>query len=164
MANPAPGSTPEEVILMNLGHEILNFRPNFPKTSLKHTFVLSPYGSAMFGLLPQKNQLYLGIPKSFYERFKTAKWLYAAKVNGQAGLFLVMAIGLGTSQHPIGLRIFVRSRRLIALDDTVTKLRAVPMDKAGISRESDLLQGFNLPFRVLDEFLWETEAEDIINS
>ncbi len=158
------GSTPEEILLMNLGHEIMNFRRGFPKTSLKHTFILSPYGSGMFGLLPQNQKIYFGIPKLFYDKFKSAKWLYAAKVENQAGLFLVMSIGIGKSQHPIGLRVFVRSKRLAALDESITKLRALPMDKSGVSRESDLLLGFNLPFHVLSDFRWEKEAEEILEN
>ncbi|WP_408601298.1 hypothetical protein [Pseudomonas sp. PLMAX] len=149
------GKTPEETLLLNIGHEIMNFRGNFPKTSLKHTFVLSPYGSGMFGLMPRNGQLYFGIPQRFYEKFKSSKWMYAARVKGQAGLFLVMSIGAGNAQHDIGLRIFVRSLRLAALDETIKTLRAVPMDKTGITRESDVLQGFNLKLRQLDNFEWE---------
>lgn len=144
---------------MNIGHEIMNFRPRFPKSSLKHTFILSQYGSGMFGLKPHNNMVYLGIPKRFYEKFKSAKWKYAAKVKGQAGLFLVMEIGTGSSKHDIGLRIFVRSKRLNALDSEIKSLRAVPMDKAGITRESDLLQGFNLKFQELERFDWEYDAD-----
>lgn len=111
----------------------------------------------MFGLKPQNNLVYLGIPKRFYEKFKTAKWKYAAKVKGQAGLFLVMEIGAGSSKHAIGLRIFVRSKRLKALDGEIKSLRAVPMDKSGITRESDLLQGFNLKFQEMERFEWEED-------
>lgn len=149
------GSSPEEILLINIGHEIMNFKRGFPKSSLKHTFILSQYGSGMFGLKPQASMVYLGIPKRFYEKFKSAKWKYAAKVKGQAGLFLVMEIGAGSSKHAIGLRIFVRSKRLSALDGDIKSLRAVPMDKTGITRESDLLQGFNLKFQELDRFEWE---------
>lgn len=154
------GSSPEEILLINIGHEIMNFRAGFPKTSLKHTFILSPYGSGMFGLMPQNNMVYLGIPKTFYEKFKSAKWLYAAKVTGQAGLYLVMQIGVGSARHAIGIRIFVRSKRLTALDEDIKNLRSVPMDKNGITRESDLLQGFNLKFVEMDRFRWEEDGEN----
>jgi hypothetical protein len=159
--NPLEGKTPEETLLLNLGHEILNFRPGFPKSSLVHTFVLSPYGSSMFGLMPSNGQVYLGIPKRFYEKFKSAKWLYAAKVEGQSGLFLVMQIGAGQSSHPIGLRIFVRHKRLAALTKDIKMLRAVPMDKKGITRENDLLQGFNLKLMQVSQYVWEfSESAD----
>lgn len=150
------GKTPEETLLLNIGHEIENFKPGFTKSHLKHTFVLSPYGSSMFGLSPSNGQLYFGIPQLFYEKFKSAKWLYMAKVKGQSGLYLVMQIGVGKSQHPIALRIFFRSRRLAALDEKVASLRAVPMNKNGeTTREHDALQGFNLKLMQLDEFVWE---------
>lgn len=152
------GKTPEETLLLNIGHEIMNFRGGFPKTSLKHTFVLSPYGSAMFGLMPRNGQLYFGIPKRFYEKFKSSKWMYVARIKGQPGLFLVMSIGTGNAQHDIGLRIFVRSRRMAELDESIKMLRAVPMDENGITRESDVLQGFNLKLRQLDKFEWEDKA------
>jgi len=158
--NPLEGKTPEETLLLNLGHEILNFRSDFPKNSLKHTFVLSPYGSSMFGLMPSNGQVYLGIPKRFYEKFKSAKWLYAARVEGQSGLFLVMQIGTGESAHPIGLRIFVRIMRLDALGDDIKMLRAVPMDKKGITRENDLLQGFNLKLMQVSRYVWEFSETD----
>jgi hypothetical protein len=154
------GHTPEEILLINIGHEIMNFRPGFPKTSLKHTFILSQYGSGMFGLMPQNNQLYLGIPKTFYEKFKSAKWLYAAKVTGQAGLYLVMQIGTGSARHSVGIRLFVRSMRLMAMDSSIASLRSVPMDTNGITRESDLLQGFNLKFVEMDRFRWEEDDEN----
>lgn len=110
--------------------------------------------------MPQNNMVYLGIPKTFYEKFKSAKWLYAAKVTGQAGLYLVMQIGVGSSRHAIGIRIFVRSKRLGALDEDTKNLRSVPMDKNGITRESDLLQGFNLKFVEMDRFRWEEDGEN----
>jgi hypothetical protein len=159
--NPLEGKTPEETLLLNLGHEILNFRTGFPKTSLKHTFVLSPYGSSMFGLMPSNGQVYLGIPKRFYDKFKSAKWLYAARVENQPGLFLVMQIGAGESTHPIGLRIFVRQKRLDALGEDIKLLRAVPMDRKGITRENDLLQGFNLKLTQVSRYVWEfSETSD----
>ncbi|WP_274643870.1 hypothetical protein [Pseudomonas serbica] len=156
------GKTPEETLLLNIGHEIENFKPNFPKANLKHTFILSPYGSSMFGLTPlSSGQLYFGIPQLFYEKFKSAKWLYMARVKGQSGLYLVMQIGLGKSQHPIALRIFFRSRRLGALDESITSLRAVPMNKdGGTTREIDVLQGFNLKLLQLDSFVWEKRDEN----
>lgn len=158
--NPLEGRTPEETLLLNLGHEILNFQPGFPKTSLKHTFVISPYGSSMFGLMPSNGQVYLGIPKRFYDKFKSAKWLYAARVSGQTGLFLVMQIGAGESTHPVGLRIFVRWKRLEALGEDIKMLRAVPMDKRGITRENDLLQGFNLKLMQVSRYVWEFAGEE----
>jgi hypothetical protein len=156
--------SPEEILLVNIGHEVMNFRKGFPKTSLKHTFVLSQYGSGMFGLQPQKGVLYLGIPKSFYEKFRSARWLYAARVKGQAGLFLVMQIGSEGYEHPIGIRLFVRSRRLEAMDSDIKSLRAVPMDRSGITRENDLLQGFNLKFVEIDTYAWEQEAQERLRS
>lgn len=153
--NPFLGRTPEETLLINLGHEVMNFRPGFPKGKLKNTFVLSIYGSAMFGLMPKDGLVYLGIPRRFYERFREARWLYAAKVNGQPGLFLVMQLGAGANAQPIALRLFLRSRRLEALTNQITSLRAVPMNREGITREDDLLQGFNLKFLVLNEYSWE---------
>ncbi|MBD8089263.1 hypothetical protein IFT48_04650 [Pseudomonas fluorescens] len=161
--NPLVGKNPEETLLLNLGHEILNFRPDFPKTSLKHTFILGPYGSSTFGLMPSNGQVYLGIPKRFYDRFKSAKWLYAARVENQAGLFLVMQIGSGEASHPVGIRIFVRTKRLMALGDDVKVLRAVPMDRHGITRENDILQGFTLKLMQVKQYVWEisaTEEED----
>lgn len=155
--NPYEGKTPEETLLLNLGHEVMNFRPGFPKGRLKHTFVLSLYGSAMFGLMPKDGQIYLGIPKRFYERFRAAKWLYAAQIKGQPGIFLVMQIGTAKLSRPIALRIFIRSRRLRALTDSVKSLRAVPMSKEGITREDDLLQGFNLKYVLTDDFTWEND-------
>lgn len=155
--NPFAGETPEETLLINLGHEIMNFRPGFPKSSLKHTFILSLYGSAMFGLMPKDGQVYLGIPKRFYERFRAAKWLFASRIKGQPGLFLVMQIGNGPNSQPIAIRIFVRSRRLSAVSDSLTSLRAVPMSREGITREDDLLQGFNLRYVVSDEYTWENQ-------
>lgn len=149
---------PEEILLESIGHEIMNFRRGFPKNSLKHTFILSPYGSSMFGLMPQGKQIYLGIPERFYELFKTSRLLYAAKVKGQAGLFLVMQMGSGAARHEVGIRIFVRSKRLEALAGNVTTLRAVPMMKGGITRETDLLQGFNLKILETDTFQWEIEG------
>jgi hypothetical protein len=151
------GASAEETLLLNMGHELMNFRPGFPKSSLKHTYVLSHYGSGMFGLMPMNDQLYLGIPKRFYDKFKTAKWLYVARVKGQAGLYLVMHLGTGNKAHPVGLRIFVRSRRLVALDGSVKSMRAVPMDNTGITRENDLLQGFTLKLLQLDAFDWEQD-------
>jgi hypothetical protein len=153
------GRTPEETLLINLGHEVMNFRPGFPKSKLKNTFVLSVYGSAMFGLMPKDGMVYLGIPKRFYERFRDARWLYAAKITGQPGLFLVMQLGTGGNAQPIALRLFVRSRRLDALTNKITSLRAVPMNREGITREDDLLQGFNLKFLVLNEYTWEKAAQ-----
>ncbi|WP_338924247.1 hypothetical protein V0M98_32060 (plasmid) [Pseudomonas silesiensis] len=154
------GKTPEETLLLNIGHEIENFLPNFSKPNLKHTFILSPYGSSMFGLSPTTGQLYFGIPKLFYEKFKSAKWLYMARVKGQSGLYLVMQIGLGKSQHPIALRIFFRSLRVAALDESITSLRAVPMNEKGeTSREIDVLQGFNLKLIQLESFVWEKKDE-----
>lgn len=153
--NPLVGKNPEETLLLNLGHEILNFRSDFPKTSLKHTFILGPYGSSAFGLMPSNGQVYLGIPKRFYERFKSAKWLYAARVEGQAGLFLVMQIGSGESAHPVAIRIFIRHKRLLALSDDVKMLRAVPMDRHGITRENDILQGFTLKLMQVRQYVWE---------
>lgn len=160
--NPLVGKNPEETLLLNLGHEILNFRPDFPKSSLKHTFILGPYGSSAFGLMPSNRQVYLGIPKRFYDRFKSAKWLYAARVEGQAGLFLVMQIGTGEQSHPVAIRIFVRQKRLIALGDEITTLRAVPMDRHGITRENDILQGFTLRLMLVKQYVWElaSEADD----
>lgn len=158
--NPFEGKTPEETLLLNLGHEVINFRPGFPKGRLKHTFILSLYGSAMFGLMPKDGQIYLGIPKRFYERFRAAKWLYAAQVQGQPGIFLVMQIGTSKLSRPIALRIFIRSRRLRALTKDVKSLRAVPMNKEGITREDDLLQGFNLKYVLADEFTWENNPNN----
>jgi len=114
----------------------------------------------MFGVKPQGEKVYLGIPKRFYERIKSAKWLYAAKVTGQPGLFLVMQMGIGSAKHAIGLRIFLRSKRLDALDEQIKSLRVVPMDRSGITRESDLLQGFNLKFVELERFRWEDDDEN----
>jgi hypothetical protein len=103
--------------------------------------------------------LYLGIPKGFYNKFKSAKWEYAAKVKGQPGIFLVMQIGVGSAKHSVGIRIFVRSKRLAALDENIKSLRAVPMSSSGITREEDLLQGFNLKFEVVDDYRWEKSPE-----
>ncbi len=159
-SNPFEGRTPEETLLVNLGHEIMNFRPGFPKSKLKNTFVLSPYGSAMFGLMPKNDQVYLGIPRRFYERFREAKWLYIAKVKGEAGLYLVMQIGMGSSAQPVAIRLFVRSRRLEALTDKLKGFRAVPMNREGITRENDLLQGFSLKYIVVDNYPWEQAEQD----
>lgn len=153
--NAYEGNSPEETLLINLGHEVMNFRPGFPKNGLKNTFILSLYGSAMFGLMPKGDQVYLGIPKRFYERFRSAKWLYAARITGQPGLFLVMQMGTGSHAQPIAIRIFVRTKRLSTLTDKVRSLRAVPMNKEGITREDDLLAGFNLKYIVADEYTWE---------
>lgn len=114
----------------------------------------------MFGIKPQNNMLYLGIPKRFYEKFKSAKWEYVAKVEGQGGLYLIMTIGAGSSRHSIGIRVFIRSKRLEAMDGNIKSLRAVPMDKTGITRESDLLQGFNLKFFEKSTFEWEHDSSD----
>lgn len=149
------GRDPEETLLINLGHEIMNFRPGFPKTKLKCTFVLGVYGSAMFGLMAQDSKVYLGIPKRFFDLFSSAKFLYAATVKGQPGLYLVIQLGMGANSKPIAIRIFVRGRRLEALDETIRGLRAVPMSRDGITREDDLVKGFNLKYQVLNEMLWE---------
>ncbi|MHD0644575.1 hypothetical protein ACYPKM_02910 [Pseudomonas aeruginosa] len=147
--------SPEEVVLLSIGHEIVNFSPRFPKKSLKHTFILSQYGSAMFGLMPRNNQVYLGIPQTFYEKFKSAKWLYAAKLPKEPGLFLVMMLGTGNKAHEAAIRVFIRSKRMAALDETVKTIRVVPMDGKGITREKDVLNGFNLRLMQLEKYTWE---------
>lgn len=149
------GTSHEHTVLLNLGHEIVNFRAGFPRSKLKHTFVLTPYGSGMFGLMPQSEKLYMGIPRRLYDTFKMPRWKYAARVKNQPGLFLVMQIGDEKSSPLAGLRIFIRSKRLSAMDESIKQLRVVPMSKEGISREDDLLMGFNIPFRILDDFEWE---------
>ena len=151
------GRTHEHTILLNLGHEIVNFKKNFPREKLKNTFVLTPYGSGMFGLMPNQGKLYLGIPRRLYETFKMPRWRYAARVKGQPGLFLIMQIGGEKDAVLAGLRVFVRSKRIAAMDESIKQLRVVPMSKEGVSREDDLLMGFNIPFRLLDDFEWEKE-------
>lgn len=153
------GRSHEHTMLLNLGHEIINFRTGFPRSKLKHTFVLTPYGSGMFGLMPKSEKLYMGVPRRFYDLFKMPRWKYAAKVKNQPGLFLVMQIGDGSKSPLAGLRIFIRSKRLAAMDESIKQLRVVPMNKDGISREDDLLMGFNIPFRVLDDFEWEKVSD-----
>ena len=156
-----PGISPEENILINMSHEIKNFTGSFAKKSIKHTFVLSLYGSGVFGLMPANGHLYLGIPARFFDTFKTARWLYAATVTGQSGLFLVMEIGEGTAVREVALRIFVRSKRLMAIKNSVKKIRVVPMDKQGVTREGDLLQGFFLNLREETRYVWEDEKKSI---
>lgn len=150
----------EELVLLNLSHEILNFRPGFPRSKLKNTYVLSTYGSGMFGLMPQNGKLYLGIPRRFYDKFKTPMWKYAARVKNQPGLFLVMLFKNEGVSQLIAIRIFVRSKRLRAMDDSLKNLRGVPMNKKGITREEDLLLGFTIPFKMLDDFEWEQSKEE----
>jgi phage terminase large subunit-like protein len=55
----------------------------------------------------------------------------------------------------------VRHKRLAALTKDVKMLRAVPMDKKGITRENDLLQGFNLKLMQVSQYVWEfSESAD----
>ncbi|MBB4861383.1 hypothetical protein HNP46_000194 [Pseudomonas nitritireducens] len=145
----------EESVLLSLGHEIINFREGFAKQSLKHTFVLSQYGSGMFGLMSKDGQLYLGIPELFYERFQKAKWRYAARVANEPGLFLVIRFVHENGGHDAGLRIFFRSKRVNAIDEKVTEIRAVPMDESGITRARDMLEGFPLDIKHLTRYEWE---------
>lgn len=160
--NPFEGKTPEETLLLHMGHEVMNFRPGFPKNKFSRTFVLSLYGSAMFGLMPKDDLVYLGIPKRFYELFSEAKWLYVAKVKSQPGLFLVMQVGKGEKSTSIAIRIFVRSRRLESMTSKIKSIRAVPMNRSGITREDDLLKGFTLKYVISEDLIWERReaAED----
>lgn len=144
-----------EALFLSLGHEFVNFKPDFPRSKLKHTFVLSQYGSKMFGLVTNRSAVYLGIPEMFYSKFKAAKWHYIARVKGQGGLFLVMQIGEGEAAHQCAIRVFIRSKRINALDEKIKRIRVVPMSGEGISREEDLLRGFDLSLKVITEMPWE---------
>lgn len=104
----------EAIFLLELSPEINNFKPTF-KGDLHNTYILSPYGSSMFGFDISNNEPYLGVPeKLFFIMLDMGLEGLFLEYN-KPGIYLLFNLGEGVKKRRVAIRIFLRRRRVNAL-------------------------------------------------
>lgn len=142
----------EAKVLLELSPEISNFRPGF-KGDFRKTFILTPYGSAMFGFDIIKGVPILGVPTKLYDLFQDISFDGVYIQPGKPGIYLSFCVKRKNKKDDkIAVRIFLRKRRVAALNN-YKKIRILGIDNAGVVMEE--IDPFDIALRNQDCFIWE---------
>lgn len=144
---------PEGKMLLELTPEIANFRKNF-KGDLAHTYILTPYGSSMFGFDIHDDTPYLGVPEKLFDLFLGISFESVTLQKGKPGVYLVFFLGERNKGKRTAVRIFLRSRRVVALDK-YKEINIIKMNSSGEASFSDQQGIFEMKVSNINCLNWE---------
>lgn len=148
-------------MLYRFAHELSNYDPRF-RGKVKHTYVLSPFMSASFGIDIVNGVPYLAVQDILFDYFVHIRWYVANIITDRPGLFLVFDMGVAPKNHPAAIRISLRTRRVNALS-RFKSIKIVRIDKSGKRITNGPINEFDLPIKVVKGLDWEKFNKDNIN-
>lgn len=144
---------PEVDLLLDLSHEISNFKSNF-RSGLKHTFILSPWASSLFGLEISRGKAYIGVPEMIFKNLSRTRIYLANYIKGKPGLYIVIDMGGHENKRPVAIRIHVREKRIEALSK-FKEIYLIKMNESGVAKPGYDEDQVKLLLREVKSLDWE---------
>ncbi len=143
----------ELALLVQLSPDISNFNDGF-KGDVRHTYVLGPWMSSMFGFEIDSGEALLGVPRAIYDLLKPLRIYGIEYIKDRPGIFLLFELASGSAKRPIAIRIYMRSKRVMALGSFPT-VSVVPMDESGAARLPPDKAPMRLSIKQAQSLHWE---------
>lgn len=143
-----------EGLLIELSPEIMNFRDEYAKfrDKIGKTFILSPYGSKMFGLSVIDGIPVLAVPNKLWKHFKALRIDSISTVPKELAVFLVVQYSPKQEERGfLAIRIGIPNRVFSRLNEFHT-IRSGPVDSSGYLIEAE---GFDVALKSLDSMIWD---------
>lgn len=141
------------IFLSEIAHEVSNFKKDF-KGNIKYTYILNPSCSSSFDLKIMNGEAFLGVPEEIFDYFFHIRWYSAAVIKDRPGIYLICDIGVSPHNRPIGIRIFARTKRAMALAH-IGELNVVRINNYGDVSPKDGHYQFKMRVAIDDALSWE---------
>lgn len=137
-------------LLFILSSELSNFSHKMIGNKLKNTYVLSPYGSDLFGVSSQGKDIYIGVYSILFNILKECDLLYLGIVDKRDGLYLVF-----NDQDVVKtIRIF-KSNKIRSIISKQSIVTFIEMNDRGISKNPDFENTISINVRNKEYMDWE---------
>lgn len=144
---------PEVALLIELSHEISNFKKGF-KGKMNHTYILAPWASSLFGFEIDDNTAYIGVPSIIFDQLARTKLFLINYIKGKPGIFIVFDMGGEGKKRPVAIRVHMRAARVEALAK-FKKATLIRMKKDGTAQSGYEEDEFELYLKPVTGLDWE---------